>query len=377
METYRIVFRGKQTDAYSNIPIETHLQKIHLPEPKIRRVISGKAVVLKEQLNLSQAKAFQKTLLTHGLKCELSLQLSPECLRHNLKRKTKIEPTSATTKKSSNSTSSKTSTVVHVIYQNFVHPTLVSPPKTYTITEPRGKTVLHIRSHRFQWSPLALLIFSILLGLTLESYIVRYLSSALGLQTTATILGLASLIVIIILLPKLTQPLGYFTLIDPSQKSSLHCADRQSIMMGSLERDVFDQHGNKKAIIRRTATLTEYIDTSDRPIYRWNAALVLTSSSEHAIKNIQNGVIEDTIIEQTLSYIDSVKQVIHFFIPKPKMTQVKWESQPASPVIDRDGRVVALVYTGKYAAYTITAPELRTDLQLVLMCINILKTHIV
>lgn len=362
MEKYKILFEGKLRKELADISLEDHLTRLKFPEKVISLAKAKRRMTLKSNLSLEQAKSYRSTLYRRGLESEIGLQLDRGCLDAGLVYD--AQP------------STQVFGPVLVFDEKQVAPSVVSLPKEHQITRSQGRVAYVSKSLSTFWNPSLLFIACACVALFLELYVVRILSEYFSLDISATVTGVVLLVVGVLFLPKIFQPLSIVEVVDKTEGSSVLVLENECFFPGKKEFSFYQDTGQKIATLTRSSSSACLTRISGDTIFTWDLKSKVPESADDSLRNLQDHILSDTVLDELMGYFYNVKKLLTLFIPKSSPETVIWLSSNASPIFDEENTLVAMLYREPYPAVKTRAVD-ESDVLLVAFCLCITKSHLI
>jgi len=351
MERYRLIFSGKRCGNYAKLPLSKHLSVLNLSDSAKHKITNGSKVSLQAGLSLEKAQEQQSLFEKMGLVTKRRLQLDSAIFEQNLVD-AQTQPSSI-----------DDTLPVHLLDRSLAAPSLFSLPSSGKIMDERGKNLLSLKTHNYQLGTFALIVISAALGLHLQSYVVILVGHLELANIFATLIGVVFLLATVLTFPRLFQPLLELDIKLNEQNVFLY--EQTELFLG--KRRFLWETPKEIGEITITSSKGEAMSAGLR--YEWHSSYTLEQSGIEAIENIQDAIIDETIIGSAKTLLDHAKQLLNFL--RSKNQETDWSLTPASVVTQADGEVVALIYQQPQAAYKILRKHLLTDPVLHSFCITV------
>lgn len=361
MEKYKILFEGKLRKELAEDSLEDHLIRLKFPEKVISLAKAKRRMTLKSDLTLDQAKTYRSTLYRRGLVSEIGLQLNRGCLDAGLVYDS--QP------------STQAFGPVLIFDEKQIVPSVVSLAKEHQITTPQGGVAYLSKSLSTFWNPSLLFVACAGVALFLELYVVRILSEYFSLDTSATVAGVVLLVTGILCLPKIFQPLSIVKISGNVEGASVLILENECFFPGKSNFSFYQDTGKEIARLTRSSASACLTRISGEAIFTWDQKSKVPESADDSLRNLQDHILSDSVLDELMGYFYNVKKVLTFFIPKTSPENASWLSCNASPIFDEKNTLVAMLYREPYPAVKIRAIQ-QNDVLLVAFCLCITKSHL-
>ncbi|WLQ14454.1 hypothetical protein O5O45_00700 [Hahella aquimaris] len=370
VETYQIVTRGKLASGQELAQVQRNLKaQLRLSDVMIARVFADAPVKLKSNLTWEQAQGWRKKLHQLGLRTELALQLNPACLQAGLQAAPQ-EPVL-----------DKPDDQILLFEAGKLTPHLVQFSESLTVSNESGTPVARIVNHNAYWSPLALVLASIGLALTLQNHLLRVMTHYLQWGALASALSIIFLLLAIICLPRLLQPRMLQSITDARGAHRIYQQELPVYWVGVKKHRLIDAEQQDLGVIERKQQSATLSDAEGALVYEWRQAVRVHESSKDALGKIQEKLVEDTALGPVAEYLGHAKKVLDFLKRRrgKSATSPSWDPQNAMAVLDQEGNLAALVYATPEPAAQIRKPNLSAQekLRLLAFCACLLRSPLV
>ncbi len=353
METYHVSYGGKVTPDAADLDQDDIFQKLKLPTAVIEKMKAGKQLILKKNLTQKQAIQYKTYLEKIGLACDIRLSLSPEILKQGLRRTALSEAVPPEE--------------IRVIDKQLIAPSLFCWPKKYSIEDAAGKEVCSLELKSFYVNPLVILGVALLCAFSTGVYLTRLLSQVSS-STFATIIGILYMFSVTLILLRLLQP--NFILLIRKGPRKIVLIERETSWIGNKKYDLFDADEEHMGFIDCRKKKAVFFNSQHQILLEWDSRLRVSDSIKDSMGQLQEKIIEDTLLDEMLDYVENIKKVIYFFLPRRRVSKVRWKLKNASGVFDQDDRLSVAYFSEPYPAYQMVAYDPPLSLYALLVCIS-------
>lgn len=352
MERYRLIFRGDRCGNYAKLPLPKHLELLKISDKAKTKIATGKKISLKSGLTRADAEEQRVLFKKMGLITKRQLQLSPEILAEGM-----VAPTSVPDEIDE-------TLPVHLLNSLSLSSVLVQPFATRAVNE-ISEEIYSASSRNYQFSPLLLIIVSIILGSQLQGY-VAILFGYFGVPSIlASSIGLLFLIASALMFPRLFQPLLELDL--RLDKDKLYMYEQNELILGKRRfvwetRDEFGEF-----VVGPSQAEASSVNT----LYQWNAQLCLDRTNQESIMAMQKAIMDEVAIDTPQTIFERLEFWVLQLLPVRKKTVRDWSAMPASIVTQSNGDIVALIYKNAEPTYRIVRKSLVHEPVLNAFCLTI------
>ncbi|ABC32132.1 hypothetical protein HCH_05468 [Hahella chejuensis KCTC 2396] len=370
VETYQVITRGKLASGRELTQVQRNLQtQLRLNDAMTSKLFAGAPVKLKSNLTWEQAQDWQKKLHQLGLLTELALQLNPACLQAGLQTAT-LETAPEEPEEQ-----------ILLFEAGKLTPHLVQFSESLTVSNESGTPVARFVSHNAYWSPLALMLASTGLALTLQNHLLRVMTHYLQWGALASALSIVFLLLTIICLPRLLQPRMLQSIADPRGAHRIYQQELPVYWVGAKKHRLIDAEQQDLGVIERKQQSAALTAADGAVVYEWRQAVRVHESSKDALGKIQEKLVEDTALGPVAEYLGHAKKVLDFLKRRRAKSAASpsWDPQNAMAVLDQEGNLAALAYVTPEPAVQIRKPNLTPQerLRLLAFCACLLRSPLV
>lgn len=377
MEEFQLITQGKCAKEMSAAEVAAKLRERRIPDPQIRKMLSGDVAVIKKSQTWEAAKRLQKNLYQLGLLTELRLQLNPQVFRQGLIKKAlnahppvkaQISLTPEATFQPQPSAEAevvpaKSTKMIWGMEKKSLLPALLARPCEFALLSARGQSRRRMELASAYWNPAALLVTALVVGLVLQGYLIRVAVNYWNLQSMATVLGLLFLVVVAVVLPRLLQARAWVSIYDDGDKTALHVWEQGHYLLGSKHYVVLGDNGEVVATMVRSLK-SAYLNTVDGQQWSWQPDVQVSEAEDETVETLQEELADDSLLGTLFEGFDYLLRIRNFFKPAPKFTRVDWEKFGYRLIIDGTGKPVARVFADPLPGLHLIQSELSTRDQL-------------
>ncbi|AZZ90727.1 hypothetical protein EUZ85_08375 [Hahella sp. KA22] len=370
VETYQVVTRGKLASGQELNQVQRNLKaQLRLNDAMTAKVFAGAPLKLKSNLTWRQAQGWRKKLHQLGLQTELALQLNPACLQAGLQAAPQ-EPDQE-----------EQDDQILLFEAGKLTPHLVHFSESLTLSNESETAVARIVNHNAYWSPLALVLASTGLALTLQNHLLRVMTHYLQWGALASVLSIVFLLLAIVCLPRLLQPRMLQSIADARGAHRIYQQELPVFWVGAKKHRLIDAEQHDLGVIERKQQSATLTDAQGDLVYEWRQAVRVHESSKDALGKIQEKLVEDTALGPVAEYLGHAKKVLDFLKRKRAKSAASPSRDPqnAMAVLDQEGNLAALVYATPEPAAQIRKPDLSPQerLRLLAFCACLLRSPLV
>ncbi len=379
MESFEIVTTGKIVEGMCLQDVSDRLLKAKIKPSTITDIFAGKPFVLKKSLNSAQALQYQKSFQKLGLVADIEMRVNEEAYTWSLRnvanrRKENVSFKQRNDHKVSTATSAelphtkeqkqlglKLSTWV---LKSSTSSLIVSAPWNKTLTNLAGNDVCHVKSDSFYWSPIVLVMAIAIVGLSIQSYVLAYVSALTSGSRVVTVGGILFLLAIVLIVPRLIQPRAYFKLSSHSSDDVLHVVETPALFLGKKTYRLYDRKLFLLGTIRVGQKKAEYKNCAGVSIYCWRLNADVKSDVEIANSRLSQAQTADTLLSEIFEYLDYLSRIKHWLGKRVAIENIDWNKLPFSPITDVNHYLVAMAYARPYVAINFVKSEMAVAEQL-------------
>lgn len=348
MERFNVIFSGKMQKGHTETNLPTTLKSLKFSDAHIQHVQAGKPLTLKKDLTSKQAVSLQQKLAKAGLKTHLSLVLSETCFQLGFKEvsKPKLEFSPA-----------------FVFNLRWLKSRVVAMPGTFDIKGSKGEILGKAQQFMPRLSPISRLLFSALVTLSLQFYLLRVVPQFFSSGLMTTLFGIAFLFAGLIFFPSAIRLLTIRRISDHHGQTEGSIVDQANLLPNVTTHYLYDSGDRHYATVQVKKNEVQCLSLDGQLLFDWQPNLQITSEKD-AIITVADGAISDTIFGQINDYIENFRQVVDLFSRTPKLKHLDFPLSEASPIIDAYGNIAAAVFTEGLPAIRISPQHRDADFTL-------------
>jgi hypothetical protein len=396
MERFKLVYLGERLEPYAHLSLDKHFSLLPFGAATIEKLTSGKPVTMKSNLELDGAMKIKAKLTKLGLSTQLRLQLTSECLAQGLllddvgvsmlpqsfasrERRSKAGSNSDTQSNLSAKKLSETRSTdqrVMVLAPMLKKPLIARKPSKLSISNHMSVQSLSVESSSFKFGDLWLIALCVYFGINLQSYVTWVFIYYGPSNMLASILSVVFLIAITFCFPKIIQPLDCVSIVDQKTQSLIELVESQNFFLGVAKWRLFD-YALEPIGELIVSTNKAQLECNTGKEYYWSSTSKLNDTSEDALSNIQDAILEETQLGIFLTALGYLTKIGSYFVKPNADQKVIWGDLSATVITDEAGAPVALIYDHPSLAYKIIRDQSEDDLVLSAFCITIIRTSLV
>lgn len=359
MESYTLTSRGQLLPQVEPDQAIAKLTALRIPEATAKKlVLQGPERTLKRLATLAEAQQLQVRFERCGLRTEIGLKLSPECLRAGLRDRTVPVQMAINTP------------LIGRLEQTVLRPTIIALGKRTEVEFNDGSRKCVLEKIGYSWNPRLLLVAVLLFSLHNELYLVRAAAAYLDWRWTATVAGILFLIACVLLLPRLLQPAAAYIVRYRSQLPrmimelpSLHPTQKRYHVLKGEDAIVSEVTRGKDEAI--------YSDDKGTAIYTWSSAPVRYPDGADKIQHIHDSTIGGQLLGPLTEYIDATRLILSLFERKRPLSQLHLDDVLGTAISDTNGKALAVVYRMSYPVIKIDVARVSPEQEADLICFAI------
>ena len=379
METWSLTTNGRILEGFLENDVRTHLSRMGVNGPALEAMLSGKQVTIKKHATIDEIKKLSARFKQCGLQTNPALKLNKACLDAGIQRvedqSDSPTPSNADSRLEPSQAAAQWETLV--FDEKFATPSLIGLPANYETS-----TTENTRSYRFFngsyfWQPVPLFICLLIGGVICETYFVRYLSQTLEWRLLATITGLLVLAFCVFILPRLLQPLAFFSIHTQNAEDGINVIEKSVPYLGKRKYLVCNNNSKVAHIERGQANAT--IGLSEEPVqFHWDKAFTLANIGDDAVEGLQKDMVKGETMSFLSEYLHWFEGIRHMFSKQAKAEDTDWNREDGMVILDQNNTCVAVVYRQPYPALRVHGNiEERRQLLLIAFATTLLRSHLV
>lgn len=390
MERFKLVFLGERVGPHASLPLEKHMSMLPFASTTIEKLRCGKPLAIKSNLELTDAMSVRAKLEKIGLATELRLQLSAECFELGVQRNDvgiSMAPVSISARNQvvaptlakdriSPVTKGNLEKEVMELAPLLARPLVARKPDTYKISSKSTGESISLKASSFKFGDLFIIGLCVYFALTLQTYVTLLVAYYGPSHTFASIISVIFLILLIFCFPKIMQPLDVVEVADRKTDEMVEMVERQTFLLGGTKWYWTNQQGDRDGEMSINAKQATF-ESSNGKEYYWDSTAKLEESSEEALDNIQDAILDGSPLDSLISMFELLKKAVGHLGGGNATKKTNWKSEPATVIVDEAGAPVALVYQAPNMAYKIIRDASDDDLDLSVFCISVLRAGLV
>lgn len=343
----------------------------------IERILSGKKITLKKNLSWDDVNVWCDNFQSAGLKTEFALELNPEAFRLGFTKVDNFNNNSANNTPHITTSSEAEETNPTNFVQTDAKPQrwifngnlLVSKIVTTTgsveISAGKGNDSSNkiLSSHSLYWNPIFLFALSLIISISLQTYLIRVMIAYFGWSTLATVMGIILLVVLPLAIARFIQPRSALsiTLAEKDANNSskqLLLMELPSYFIGKRNYVIYDHEGAAIGKVRRENSKATMQSITGNLIYQWDKEVDVQQEQEGAVSNVSDVFTDDTLWGELLDNIGWLKTIRQLKLRTPKIGELEFNAQQGNAICDENGSLVAIFYTHPMPALEFIKPGL-------------------
>lgn len=343
MESYTLKSRGLLLPLVEPDQAIEKLTALGIPEATAKKlVIQGPERVLKRLATLTEVRQLQVRFERCGLRTEIGLKLSPECLRTGLRDR--AVPAQMVIN----------APLIGRLDQAVLQPAIIALGARSEVEFNDGSHKCVLEKIGYSWNPLLLVVAVLLFSVHNELYLVRAAAAYLDWRWTATVAGILFLIACVLLLPRLLQPAAAYIVRYGSQLPRM-ITELPSLHPTQKHYHVLKGEDAIVAEVTRSKDAAVYSDDQGTAIYTWSSAPVRYPDGTDTIQHIHDSVVGGQLLGPMTEYIEAARLLFSLFERKRPLSQLQLDDILGTAISDTNGKALAVVYR-------MSSPVIKIDL---------------